>query len=70
MASSVSGSGLPWAPSASCTAATPRPFMVRARIAVGCPLVARASVQAASIASMSCPSISIVCQPNAPIRRA
>ena len=70
MASSVPGSGLPCAPSASCTAATPRPFMVRARIAVGAPRVSSASVYAASMASTSCPSISIVCQPNAPIRRA
>ena len=45
---------------------TPLPLMVWATMQVGLPLVASASVERAlRMASKSCPSISMVCQPNA-----
>jgi len=43
MAASVSSSALPWALSLSSTAATPLPFLVRATMTVGRPVVATAA---------------------------
>ena len=69
IASSGSSKGLPCLPGWSSTAFTPLPFLVRATIAVGRPLVFSASAYAASISSTSWPSIAIAFQPNASIRR-
>jgi hypothetical protein len=70
IAARSSAIGLPWAPFWFATAATPWPFSVRARMAVGRPSVWLASPRAASMAATSCPSISMVCHPNAATRLA
>src|SRR5215510_12608039 len=65
IASVGSSSALPWKPFSFSTAFTPLPLIVFATITVGVPVVSSASAYAASIASTSCPSISIACQPKA-----
>ena len=69
IALSGSSSALPCQPSLFSTAFTPLPLIVRAMIAVGIPVVERASSYARSIASTSWPSISIAAQPNDSTRR-
>ena len=69
IALSGSSSALPCQFSWFSTALTPLPLIVRATIAVGRPVVDSASSYARSIASTSCPSISIAAHPYASTRR-
>ena len=63
IAASGSSSALPCQFGWFSTAFTPLPLIVRATITVGAPVVETASAYARSIASTSCPSISIAFQP-------
>ena len=69
IAASGSASGFPCMPGWLATAFTPWPFSVRAMMTVGRPVVPMARSKARSMASMSCPSITIAFQPNAFARR-
>jgi hypothetical protein len=61
---------LPWNPFTFSTAATPFPFFVLATTTVGFTVVDTERASASSIASTSCPSTSIACQPKASARAA